>query len=390
MKQTRKNAKRKRKRLLLAAATAIILLAVLVIIPGSRAPSTVKGVKADPCYAGIDISWDRASGADGYYIYMLDGGEYVRVGETGDGKECSFCVEDYQHDKEYQFKVAGYNSTILSHKIREGKPCEPVTAEYVSSDHAQKIPILAYHLVLTDDADLTDDDMKTGLIIRQSDFDRQMKYLHDEGFTTLTMDEYCKWHEGRQEFPEKTCVITFDDGDYCIYHLAYPILKKYDLAGTIFCIGRNIKDKTPDYDPDKDDADHYIGTDVIEKVRKEYPKFEFQSHTFNMHNRIKGEKPAESFSYEQIMDDCREMEQFEMNYLAYPWGTYSETMQKALKDSGYKIAFTYRPFFYSYRSDDPYAVNRVKISGLTTMEEFARIVNGEDEASENPDAPENN
>ena len=90
------------------------------------------------------------------------------------------------------------------------------------------------------------------------------------------------------------------------------------------------------------------------------------------------------------MDDCREMEQFEMNYLAYPWGTYSETMQKALKDSGYKIAFTYRPFFYSYRSDDPYAVNRVKISGLTSMEEFARIVNGEDEASENPDAPENN
>ena len=252
-------------------------------------------------------------------------------------------------------------------------------ADQDASDVATVVPVLAYHKIVASGIEF-----ENNTLIAEDTFDSQMKYLHDNGFTTLTMDEFYDWYTGKIEVPKKSVLITFDDGYYGVYHLAYPILKKYDLAGTIFCIGRNIKDKTPDYDPDKDDADHYIGTDVIEKVRKEYPKFEFQSHTFNMHNRIKGEKPAESFSYEQIMDDCREMEQFEMNYLAYPWGTYSETMQKALKDSGYKIAF------YSYRSDDPYAVNRVKISGLTSMEEFARIVNGEDEASENPDAPENN
>ena len=368
-----------------AAGTVILAALALFIFVNTTHPHKVKGLTADITSARAVLSWERPKYADGYYVYRMDGDKPVLVEELEGKDATSWTFEGPEPDTKYVFYVQAYNGWFKN----DGKPSEEITVEYRTSEYAQKIPVLAYHLVLGDDAELTEADMKTGLIIRQSDFDEQMKYLHDEGFTTLTMEEFRQWHDGEKEFPEKTCVITFDDGDYCVYYYAYPVLKKYGLAGTVFCIGRNILEDTPEYDPDKEDADHYIGEDVINSVREEYPRFEFESHTYDMHNRIKGKKPAESFTYEQIMNDCSRMDKFGCSYLAYPWGTYSETMQKALKDSGYKIAFTYRPFYYAYRSDDPYAVNRVKISGLTTIEEFKRIVNGEDPASENPDAPEN-
>ena len=81
-------------------------------------------------------------------------------------------------------------------------------------------------------------------------------------------------------------------------------------------------------------------------------------------------------------------EPFGFTYLAYPWGTYSENMQNVLKDAGYKMAFAYNPYFYAYRSDDTFAVNRIKISGLTSMDEFIDIVSGDDPQYNNPDAPE--
>ena len=57
-------------------------------------------------------------------------------------------------------------------------------------------------------------------------------------------------------------------------------------------------------------------------------------------------------------------------------GTYSANMQQALKDAGYKMAFTYKPPYYALRTDDTYAVNRIKISGKMSMENFERTVNG--------------
>ena len=153
----------------------------------------------------------------------------------------------------------------------------------------------------------------------------------------------------------------------------------------MFLIGDNTEDVTHPYTPDEDgDKNHYVGKDVIDQVREEYPRFEFESHTYDMHNRVDGKEPALVYSYDQIMDDIKKNEKFEFRYLAYPCGDYSETIQKALKDSGYKMAFAYRPFYYALRSDDTYAVNRIKISGKMGMDKFIRIVNGE---STEHDAP---
>ncbi len=244
---------------------------------------------------------------------------------------------------------------------------------------ATKIPILTYHKIVP-----AGTEFDSGLLIAEDTFDAEMKYLHDNGFTTLTLDEFYDWYTGKTEVPEKSVVVTFDDGYYGTYYLAYPIIKKYDLAATVFCIGHHIEDVTPEWDPD-DREDHHIGADLIESMPKEYPKFAFESHTFDMHRKIDGEHPVDVYTYDQMKEDTEKNAPYGFSYLAYPWGDNNETFRQVLADSGYKMAFAYDPFYYATRSDDQYAINRIKISGKMEMKKFKKIVNGDSEEHINPE-----
>ena len=253
---------------------------------------------------------------------------------------------------------------------------------FIGGGNAEKIPVLAYHKLIP-----AGTDRNSGLEIDEAKFEKQMKYLHDKGYKTLTLDEFYQWHAGEIELPKKSVLITFDDGYYSMYYLVYPILKKYDQAATVFCIGRHIEDTTDEFDYTDNIQDHYIGMDKIEEIRKDYPKFEFQSHTYIMHDKVDGEKPAEVFTKEQMLEDCKTMESRGFTpYLAYPWGTYTEKMQEALKEGGIKMAFAYDPYYYALRSDDTYAINRIKIGGGIGMREFKKIIKGKDKGCNNPDA----
>ena len=364
----------------------MIIIAAMVfawfglVHPNGPEPDPVMNLKADVTFAEMTVTWQQANKADGYFIYASNGGEMKKIADVAGGENCEYKIEKYTHDKKYQFQVSAYGQNPVTKRKNEGMPSQTITAEYVSSDYAQKIPILAYHKVIP-----AGESFESGLNITEDVLDNELAYLHDNGFKTLTLDEFYKWHAGKLEVPVKSCVITFDDGFYGVYYLAYPLIKKYDQAATMFLIGKNIEETTHAYTPKEDgEQNHYVGKDVIDKVREEYPRFEFESHTYDMHNRVNGKEPALVYSYDQIMEDIAMNEPYKFRYLAYPVGDYSETIQKALKDSGYKMAFAYRPFYYAKRTDDTYAVNRIKISGKMGMGKFMQIVNGE---SAEHDAP---
>ena len=369
--KSKRNRKKKQRLYLLAGTAALVVLVMMLVltVQGYKKLSPASGVQVDPTYSALNVSWESIPGADGYYVYATQGEATELVGETEGKDSCSYAFKDYTRDQKYEISVVGYKKKLIGGGKREGKLSEPISVVYDSTQYAQQIPILTYHKIIP-----AGREFKSSLLIAADTFDKQMKYLHDNGFTTITPEEFYEWHEGKKEFPVKTCMITFDDGFAEVYYLAYPIIRKYGLSATLFCIGHHIEDTTEAYDPDAEDA-QYIGRDAIEEVRKEYPDFVMESHTYAMHSRVNGKKPAVAFTYDQIMEDCELNKPFGFKYLAYPWGTYSETMQQALKDSGYKMAFTYDPFYYATRDDDPYAVNRIKINGKIAFDKFVRIVN---------------
>ena len=76
-------------------------------------------------------------------------------------------------------------------------------------------------------------------------FEEMMKYIFNNGYKTLSSEEFYKWLIGKVEYDKKTLLITIDDGNYEDYYLVYPIIKKYNLKATSFVVGSRIKEKTP-------------------------------------------------------------------------------------------------------------------------------------------------
>lgn len=92
-----------------------------------------------------------------------------------------------------------------------------------------RIPVLTYHSV-SNDAKWLD---APGLIVPVPSFERQMKWIADHHYRTLSMDElYTARTRGR--IPGKSIVLTFDDGYLDNWVAVEPILDKYRLKGTVF------------------------------------------------------------------------------------------------------------------------------------------------------------
>src|SRR6186997_2911783 len=68
-------------------------------------------------------------------------------------------------------------------------------------------PVLCYHRVLPE-ADGSRESPNYSVTPEQ--FAAQMRLLNDEGFTSLTLDEYCQAASGSRELPPRAVLVTFD------------------------------------------------------------------------------------------------------------------------------------------------------------------------------------
>jgi peptidoglycan/xylan/chitin deacetylase (PgdA/CDA1 family) len=115
-----------------------------------------------------------------------------------------------------------------------GDPSTTVySGQVVYAAPAAKIPVLEYHRVSP-----TIDPGSTlpGLVVDPVDFDAQMKALHDNGWRTITAADMGARLAAHSYIPDRTFVITLDDGRDDGYVYAYPILKKYGFVATFYLI----------------------------------------------------------------------------------------------------------------------------------------------------------
>jgi len=90
----------------------------------------------------------------------------------------------------------------------------------------QVVPILSYHRFA--------DNCDSPLCMPSRIFDQQMKYLKENGYTVISLGELHKFLKYRDSLPQKSVVISIDDGYRSVYNIAWPVLKKYDFRATLF------------------------------------------------------------------------------------------------------------------------------------------------------------
>ena len=218
---------------------------------------------------------------------------------------------------------------------------------------SSKVAILGYHSVMPHAINTSGDN----LVVDREKFEKELKILKKLGYKTMTLDEYYCWKNKECKKDKKSVLITFDDGYMNNYEYAYDLLKKYDMNAVVFCVGSYILG----------DGELHMHMDTINKVKEEYPNVEIASHSYAMH--FHSDK-----TYDEVMEDANKMKKvIETEYYAYPFGDYNDDYIRALKDSGYKMAFTFGPKREHRKSDlkdDNYKVPRLNISNDMPMYKF--------------------
>lgn len=104
---------------------------------------------------------------------------------------------------------------------------------------AQSAVILLYHHVAEDTPPSTS--------ISPANFDAHLRYLRDNDFNVIALDLMIDSLRSGQSLPEKSVVITFDDGYSSIFDEAFPMLEAYGYPFTLFLSTEPIDDGLGNY-----------------------------------------------------------------------------------------------------------------------------------------------
>ena len=90
----------------------------------------------------------------------------------------------------------------------------------------QLVPILVYHDI--------GPQAKGRMVIGAKSFEEQMRYLKSQGYRVVSFKEFLEFASLKRQLPEKSLVLSFDDGYKSFLQYAYPILKELGFTATLF------------------------------------------------------------------------------------------------------------------------------------------------------------
>lgn len=92
--------------------------------------------------------------------------------------------------------------------------------------------VLMYHRILIGE-EISRRKTQSGITVEVNTFQRQIGYIH-KYFNPISLQEFINHLERNIPFPNRACLITFDDGWRDNFLNAYPILKENRLSAVIF------------------------------------------------------------------------------------------------------------------------------------------------------------
>ena len=193
-------------------------------------------------------------------------------------------------------------------------------------------------------------------------FESHLKYIRENDYFTLRLDEMEMYLDGKIQIPEKSIVLTIDDGT--IFDIgAIDLLEQYDVDATLFVI-----------------------TGVVDTKEFKSDNLHLESHTDNMHNQYEcagyGSQGGGILCLpeEQVLQDLK-ISQEKLGgskYFAYPFFDFNDRAISLLKQAGFNMAFIgqYTTDGYAYPNQtDKYKIPRKTIFSFTSMNEFISYLN---------------
>ncbi len=268
-----------------------------------------------------------------------------------------------------------------------------------SSGSARSIPVLVYH-GLPDEGGISNP-------FNSLKFFEHMKALKAAGWGTITLREFEKFIRGEGGLPEKSFLLTFDDGRKDTFYPSDPVLKDLDFEAVMFAITKKSLSPTAEQSP------YYLSPYELEAMEKS-DRWEVESHGRDSHDwyYVNGEGGVGHFFSNLLwLEDERRLEtegEFkervvydlshsqsdlvsaldkEIRFLAYPFGDYGQdgsNYEKAVEvvrdeaEKVYEMAFyqvwTGDTESFNYPSDEEFMMKRIEPLGNWSGEHLLTIL----------------
>ncbi|MFA6423217.1 MAG: polysaccharide deacetylase family protein [Patescibacteria group bacterium] len=212
------------------------------------------------------------------------------------------------------------------------------------------VPILMYHYIRNFND--PNDKVGTNLSVSLQSFDSQMKYLKDNDYTSINFNDLIT-----KNFPNKSVIITFDDGYNDAFTGAYPILKKYNLFGVFYIITNKIG------------SDGYVSWNDLKEMSQN--KMIIASHSLDHPNMINLEKEKIE---KELIESKLALEtnlNIKVTDFCYPSGKYSTANIEELKKTGYNSAVTTKSGV-SDQNSKLFELPRIRVTNETNLKNILK------------------
>ncbi|MFH1858621.1 MAG: polysaccharide deacetylase family protein [Candidatus Omnitrophota bacterium] len=250
----------------------------------------------------------------------------------------------------------------------------------------KEVPILLYHGIGLPDPNQDN--------LPLEEFRREMRYLAENGFHPIRLDDLLDHVEGKVELPPRPIILTFDDGQKTVYTNAFSVLKEHGFTATVFLVSDFVGKGTKWFSTsvyqwyDEDPRKHTTLEDIYQMdflSWEEVLEMRRAGMTFGSHGATHPALSKLSDSESVLAELRRSKEIIEtqlkerIHFFAYPWGFWNEPVRKAVADAGYRgaCAVHNRPGQPWIRPDDPFAIRRAIVQPNAVCEDFRRLLSPE-------------
>ncbi len=217
----------------------------------------------------------------------------------------------------------------------EAAPAAPPVATVVEEepDDGVRVSVLGYH-------DFSETAPETAMRIRTSKFRKQMETIRQLGISVVSLEDFSEWKRGGRKIPDKSIVITLDDGWKSVYTDAFPILKEFGYPYTLYLYKNYV-----------DGGGKALTTAMIEEMIRSGATIGSHSvsHPYPLtvkSHRKKGPDAYDAYLRKEMGESKRFLEsKFKVKAAtySYPGGFFTEEMLPLAKEFGYTHAFTVQP-----------------------------------------------
>jgi len=212
-------------------------------------------------------------------------------------------------------------------------------------------------------------DTNDGLTISPEKLKEQWLYLKKEGYNTLSLSQFSAIIKNKLPYPEKSILLTFDDGYYNNLQYVYPLLKELNWTAVFFIIADTLN-KTED----EPGINRKMNLQELKSLDPAIVQFGLHGFHHEHFSQLTNEQ------IQKVLEQSIQV--FEGNslpfhkVLAYPYGDRPkdkkqfDELKSWMKANGIEAAFRIGNKVAKIPVKDVYEIKRIDIKGTDTMDQF--------------------